>query len=284
MVVGILDMTEGGLVVYGSLIGGLLAATVYLRLHQMSFAKTADLIAPGMMLGLAIGRLGCLMNGCCYGGVCDDASLPTLQFPAGSPPYMQHVAYGDLLGVTTTEEKSDDQNGTDRVVTRVQPDSIAARLGIQVNDRISIYAPDSERVRFFKQHRDQWSEDQDLICFVDSQRQGRMTVSLDELASVSRPVHPTQIYSAINAGLLAMMLWFFWTVRKRDGEVFAWMLILYSIARFLLEIIRRDESGLFGTNLTISQWVSIGTIVVGFALLSLARPLQNPADPPVSHQ
>jgi phosphatidylglycerol:prolipoprotein diacylglycerol transferase len=231
-----------------------------------------------MMLGLAIGRIGCLMNGCCYGGVCENPALPSFQFPAGSPPYMQHVAYGDLLGLTTVEQKSDEQDGTSRIVTSVQPGSIADGLGIQKDDRIAIYAPDSQRVRFFKQHREQWRDDQDLICFIDSQRQGRMTVSLDELAGSSRPVHPTQIYSAINAGLLAVMLWFFWTVRKRDGEVFAWMLILYSIARFLLEIIRRDESGLFGTNLTISQWVSIGTIIAGFTLFSLARPLPASGD------
>jgi len=49
------------------------------------------------------------------------------------------------------------------------------------------------------------------------------------------------------------------------------MLILYPVGRFLLEVIRTDESGQFGTALTISQWVSIGTILLGFGLLIYIR-------------
>jgi prolipoprotein diacylglyceryltransferase len=49
------------------------------------------------------------------------------------------------------------------------------------------------------------------------------------------------------------------------------MLVLYSIARFLLEIIRKDELGFLGTRLTISQWVSIGALVVGLALFGFVR-------------
>ncbi len=61
------------------------------------------------------------------------------------------------------------------------------------------------------------------------------------------------------------------TTMKRAHEVLALMLILYPAGRFLLEIIRTDESGQFGTALTISQWVSIGMIVVGFGLLIYVR-------------
>jgi phosphatidylglycerol:prolipoprotein diacylglycerol transferase len=60
-------------------------------------------------------------------------------------------------------------------------------------------------------------------------------------------------------------------VRKSDGEVFALLLILYPIGRFLLELIRQDELGQFGTDLTISQWVSFGTILVGISFLVYVR-------------
>ena len=53
-----------------------------------------DVIAPSMVLGLAIGRLGCLLNGCCYGGQCD---LPwAMTFPYGSPPYADQIRHGQL--------------------------------------------------------------------------------------------------------------------------------------------------------------------------------------------
>jgi len=96
----VFDMVGGGLVVYGSMIGALLAAAFVVWKWKLPVWKTADLIAPGMALGLAIGRVGCLLNGCCWGGVCN-APLPVIEFPAGSPPYMQQLTSGQLLGVKT---------------------------------------------------------------------------------------------------------------------------------------------------------------------------------------
>ena len=275
-IVNVTDMTKGGLVVYGSLIGGMLAAIVYFRFTRMSFAKVADLIVPGMLLGLAIGRIGCLMNGCCYGGICD-VNLPNLKFPAGSPPYMQQLAHGDLLGMST--EKNVDDGQFMRTVTRVDANGIAGDLGIDVGDHVTIESPDSLRLEFFKQNRNKWTDPRELVLYVDSEKLGMLTVPLEQIQNRTLPVHPTQIYSAINAGLLALLLWCYWPIRRFDGEVFAIMLILYSIGRFLLEIIRRDEAGLLGSNLTISQWVSVCAIVIGFALMAYVRlwgePLSN---------
>jgi phosphatidylglycerol:prolipoprotein diacylglycerol transferase len=85
-------------------------------------------------------------------------------------------------------------------------------------------------------------------------------------------VHPTQLYSSVNAALLAWLLWSFYPFRRRDGEVVALMLLLYPIARFLLEVIRVDESAVFGTGLSISQNISLVVLVAGIALwVSLCR-------------
>ncbi len=47
------------------------------------------MIAPALALGIALGRLGCFMNGCCYGDRCD---LPwAVSFPKESPPWLQQV-------------------------------------------------------------------------------------------------------------------------------------------------------------------------------------------------
>jgi phosphatidylglycerol---prolipoprotein diacylglyceryl transferase len=74
---------QGGLVFYGGLIGATVACIVYIRLKKLAFWKMADILAPSIALGYVFGRIGCLLNGCCYGRAC---SLPwAIRFPAGNP-------------------------------------------------------------------------------------------------------------------------------------------------------------------------------------------------------
>ncbi|MEO6323399.1 MAG: prolipoprotein diacylglyceryl transferase [Thermoanaerobaculia bacterium] len=54
-------------VFYGGLIGSVVAALVLLKRHKLGFCTFADLGAPCVALGQAIGRLGCLAAGCCWG-------------------------------------------------------------------------------------------------------------------------------------------------------------------------------------------------------------------------
>jgi len=58
---------EGGLAWYGGLAGGFLGGAVYARVRKFSLARLADTVAPGVILGLAIGRIGCTINGDAYG-------------------------------------------------------------------------------------------------------------------------------------------------------------------------------------------------------------------------
>jgi len=59
-----------GLTSFGGLIFGALAVVFWSIKHRLSVWKLLDLIAPAFVLGHAIGRIGCLLNGCCFGGVC----------------------------------------------------------------------------------------------------------------------------------------------------------------------------------------------------------------------
>jgi phosphatidylglycerol:prolipoprotein diacylglycerol transferase len=58
---------RGGLVFYGGLIFAFLTGLWYVRRHRLDFRQLADLIAPSIALGQAMGRLGCFAAGCCYG-------------------------------------------------------------------------------------------------------------------------------------------------------------------------------------------------------------------------
>lgn len=57
----------GEKVFYGGLIGGVLAAYLFCRRFKMPFLTIADICAPAIPVGHAVGRIGCLMGGCCYG-------------------------------------------------------------------------------------------------------------------------------------------------------------------------------------------------------------------------
>ena len=57
----------GGLTAYGAVLGAALGIWVYSKFSTFRFAYFADVVAPAIILGQAIGRIGCTINGCCYG-------------------------------------------------------------------------------------------------------------------------------------------------------------------------------------------------------------------------
>jgi phosphatidylglycerol:prolipoprotein diacylglycerol transferase len=83
----VIAVWQGGLVYYGGLIGASVGYILYSRKKKLPLWKGADILAPSVALGYFFGRIGCLLNGCCYGRVCD---LPWgIRFPGPdqSPPW-----------------------------------------------------------------------------------------------------------------------------------------------------------------------------------------------------
>jgi phosphatidylglycerol---prolipoprotein diacylglyceryl transferase len=80
-----------GMVLLGGVITAAAAVLIYIRIKKYRLGEIADIIAPSLVVGIAIGRLGCFMNGCCFGEPCN---LPwAVKFPPGS--YAFYV-YGDV--------------------------------------------------------------------------------------------------------------------------------------------------------------------------------------------
>lgn len=72
---------HGGLVFYGGLIGATLASVFWLNWKKQPVWRVGDILAPSIALGSVFGRIGCLLNGCCYGRACH---LPwAITFPEG---------------------------------------------------------------------------------------------------------------------------------------------------------------------------------------------------------
>ncbi|RUL89174.1 prolipoprotein diacylglyceryl transferase [Tautonia sociabilis] len=169
---------EGGIVLYGSLIGAAAAFVLFWRVRRFPFRPMLDVAAPAMAVGVALGRIGCFLNGCCYGDTCD---LPwAVTFPRGTLPWSDQVHSG-LIG------------------------------------------SDAPR---------------------------------------SLPVHPTQLYSAIDGLILTALLLAYFPLRRRDGEVMALLLVTYPITRFLIERLRDDE-GVFFAGMTVSQNGSLLLLAIG---------------------
>ncbi|MBN2077173.1 MAG: prolipoprotein diacylglyceryl transferase [Dehalococcoidales bacterium] len=60
-----------GLTIWGAILGGVLGIWITSRFTKFKFGYFADVLAPGLILAQIIGRIGCTINGCCYGEACD---------------------------------------------------------------------------------------------------------------------------------------------------------------------------------------------------------------------
>lgn len=365
----VVNVTNGGLVVYGSFFGGVAGMILFCRLYRVPLLLTSDIIAPSLVLGLGLGRIGCLLNGCCFGGPCD---LPwKITFPWNSPVHVHQVFEGEasvyglklsdgphgrpviaevesgsdaehkglkpqqeiheINGVPVTSAKdaywailnldrlhvfvkrddgklvpwtvddpplglspaSDNWPGYLRiygveiagdeyappVIAKVRPQSAAMAAGLEVGQRIERLS--GRRLRTIR----------DLYAMLRSHRKRPwLRIEIVGIRTpyeliIARPlprsqaVHPTQVYSSIDAILLCLLLLAYHRFCTRDGQLTALMLTIYPITRFLVEGLRTDEPNILGTGMHISQNISLALLAfaVGlwfFVMRQPKKPLQ----------
>ena len=125
---------DGGLVFYGSAFGGILGYYLVDRYYQKRLPfdrwKMIDVVAPCIALGLCLGRIGCLLNGCCYGNLACP-SCPAITFPLSSAARAPMVDRGVQTAAGFTLER-DHQ----RIVDWVEPGSGAELAGLKPGDEI----------------------------------------------------------------------------------------------------------------------------------------------------
>jgi len=281
----IANIPGGGLVVYGSLIGGVIGGGIYMLLKKLSVPRMLDLLAPSMVLGLALGRIGCFLNGCCFGGICDPAhEFWGVHFPAGSPPFNRQLDEGKVkldpnafyYGIRLDDDFTQDASAS---ILEIQPGSLAEKVGLQAGDRI--LNVNEKRVNPTRSQ---------VIMFLiwETRDQGKITMELERngqtltkswvttvnAGPTSLAVWPSQLFSSGNAAVVcAILLVYSWFRRNRnglgmtrDGEVFLLFLTIYPATRFVLEMIRTDEANAFGTKFTISQNVSLVLLLTAAVL------------------
>ncbi len=172
----------GGLTYYGGFLGASAAAWFLLKRDKFPFWKAADMAGFAVPMGLAFGRMGCLLAGCCFGA---ESNVPwAMSFP---------------------------------------PRSAASEAQ-------------------WKAHTLPW------------------------MGMWSHSVHPTQVYESAASLLICAVCLLYVHPRKRyDGQVFVAFLALYAVARFVLEILRRDDrGGMLG--LSTSQLIGVGLVATAAAI------------------
>ncbi len=243
---------DGGLVFYGSAIGGLIGFLGYYRVvmkpNKIRFWQMADIVAPCVALGLCLGRVGCLLNGCCFGGpACMDC--PAVSFPLPTAPRVAVVAMG-----LQTAAGFGISGSSPVLVTFVEPDSAAARAGLREGDEIEeIEGKKIEGYEDVATKLGTWPRGVNTLTMKISRQGQPQTLSF---VPWTISLHPTQIYESISTGLLVFLLLCYFPFRRHDGEVFVLLMLGYSLHRFLDEAIRVDtDRYLF--DLTLSQNLSI---------------------------
>jgi phosphatidylglycerol---prolipoprotein diacylglyceryl transferase len=269
---------DGGLVFYGSAIGGavgyFLAHFLILRRHHISGWKMADIIAPCAALGLCIGRFGCLLNGCCYGNVsCPDC--PAVSFPLSAPARVKMVekGYQTAAGFTLVDKLN--------VVAQVEPGSAAARAGLQPGDRIvKVNGLPTVSAGELDGAFNDWPRGKnDVVLMV--RRSGGQEVTVGPFSPWTVRLNPTQLYESISMGLLFALLMAYYPFRRRDGEVMLLYMVGYAVHRFFNETLRVDTDPV-ALGMTLSQNISVAVLAgaLVLALILWRRPVQyRPATP-----
>ncbi len=91
----VFQIWEGGLVFYGGLVLAFIVSVWFIKKNRLPLGKVLDVLAPPVALGIAIGRIGCFLNGCCWGKV----SLKWgISFPfKDNPPVYAEQVYAGLV-------------------------------------------------------------------------------------------------------------------------------------------------------------------------------------------
>ncbi|EMI54805.1 prolipoprotein diacylglyceryl transferase [Rhodopirellula sallentina] len=277
-------MTQGGLVVYGGFIGGFLASAWVVTRHRQPLWKLGDVIVPCIFVGLFFGRLGCLMNGCCYGGACEPNAL-SVQFPPSSNVYVDQLLTGKLIGITarphTGDEGGSDDDGEPSLegkqvrrnklwmVKSVDEGSLADQAGVKPGEVLTFILDPG-----FADLAPLDIPAEDALPGLAVLRDGELVarISPDQLPPRAEPVWATQIISSVMAAVMLVVLLVLERILHASGVHLDGILMLcgfiaYAVLRIVLEWVRVDEEGQFGTSLSISQWVSLGVIAASTVAL-----------------
>lgn len=284
----IVDVTKGGLEYYGGFLLASISIILWLKFYErVSLRWYCDIMAPSAAIGLAFGRLGCFLNGCCYGAACDQPWA--LRFPFASPAHIEQWQRNDPHAGLPAELIAFHSSGlalpimresiaaSDAEIASAQKreDAITAELK---ELRASAIAASGEQKstmdRKIKQKERELAQAEAVFYDIREQMR-RFGLSATEIKSLARQfgsaqVHPTQLYSFLMASIVALMLSALYWRRSRDGVVTCTFFFFEPLSRIVLELVRADNPlDTFG--LTISQFLALAMMTTATMVYFMLR-------------
>jgi phosphatidylglycerol:prolipoprotein diacylglycerol transferase len=279
MVAEFYKIWDGGIVLYGSVLGGLIAYFCYygfllfFRKYRLPTLRLADILAPSIAVGLCFGRFGCFLNGCCYGQVaCPTCAMYAVHFPLSAPARegLVEQGYQTPAGFTLARQQPRDVGAR---VGKVDPKSLVYEAGLRDGDLILQVNNCDIEVR---EEGDRVILPVDMLarCLVYNWPRGHTELRLkvkhaangaeEELPTIAPRtlgLHPTQLYEVVSMALLFLVLTAYYPLRRRPGQVVAVLMVGYGVHRYLNELLRDDPrpQGL-------ESYTSIVLVVAGIAL------------------
>ena len=235
---------KGGLELLGGVLMAIAVILLYIRYHKLPLRHYLDVLAVGLMLALVFGRIGCFLNGCCYG---KPTELPWgVRFPYGSFACRSQV-------------QADPERGRAEPHLRLPPDYFG------YFDKDGDYQPGLKP----------WES-------LTPQQQEQVTGGPYRCLPV-HPTQLYTSASAAVLCLILYLFWRRaqkaeqigkYPFATKPGSVFSLMFIFYGTMRFLMELVRDDNPFEIG-RLTISQLIGIALVILGAVLIAffaVARP------------
>lgn len=228
---------QGGLEFLGGILSAIIVIGFYCRHHKLPVRRYLDILAIALMLALVFGRVGCFLNGCCFG---KPTNLPwAVRFPYGSYAYQSQVS-------------------PDPERNRSQP-----RLNLP-GEFFDYYYEGGKTFYLLKPYKDLTPEQKYMV---DEGPYRCLPVHPTQLySSVKGAVLALILYVFWRRGQKAGDSKNHKKLFIKPGCTFGLMFIIYGISRFLLEFIRDDNPFEFD-GLTISQNIGIAMVIFGAILM-----------------
>lgn len=254
-----IDISSGGLTYYGGVILATPCTLAYLWHKRIPIRLALDLVAPCLMVGLAFGRVGCYLNGCCYG-----AGVPTpisVAFPYPSPAYIDDQASGLVIA-------------PDAIVLKIpgyEPRLLLANELLDMQDLHTRAATDGRDalIASLESRGGPFANPAYAFAYLNHAEEygGQNLLALAERQH-SIPHIPAELLTTITCLLIALVLFAYFTIPHTPGRVFAAMIMIHGASRYLLEMIRVEPpiTSAFGHGLSFSMVLALFLVPIGIIL------------------
>jgi phosphatidylglycerol:prolipoprotein diacylglycerol transferase len=234
---------QGGLELAGGVIIAIIVIIFYMLYHKLPVRRYLDVLAIGLMLALVFGRIGCFLNGCCYG---KPTELPWgVRFPYNSFAYISQI-------------NTDLERGRPKPQLILPKDEYLDYLGTNG--------------KWYPKHYEDLTIKQKIEVTEGKYR--CLPVHPTQLYSSGMAAFwCLMLYLFWRRAKKAELSGRSGRLLTRPGYTFALMFIIYGITRFFMEYLRDDNPFEFD-GLTISQNISIGMFVLGVILMAIFKKMK----------